>query len=250
MTHSCPVTHTCVYPHKGFGGNSLALNHPLSLEDFDKSNIKVGSLVIPSGHEARLYNKPRYGKLRRVLRGPKTLSDVSNTGTKSLLILRHVTPTDEPTDFAANVYFPDHHGVLEGLSFDSPLSVDNVTNVGIPNDSIIQVKVGKNVILTLYEDINQGGNKIVLPGPFSGNVGALTGKISSFTLETKEHVSRVSLLETSSAFSNWALWLLVILIILLLLYLFYHYYHNRSVTQSAVQSMVMSTAGPLLESAF
>ena len=229
----CSPKHACVYPNKDFTGNHLSLNHPLSLEDFDKSDIKVGSIVIPPGHEARLYGKPRYGKLKRVIRGPKEIPDISTAGIKSLLLVHHASTEDEPTDFATILYYPDHNGKLEGISFDSPLEVDNVTTVGIPNDSISQVKVGKNVILTLYEDLEHSGNKIVLPGPFTGSVGALAGKVSSFTVSTKENANRVSLLENNSGmFSNWAFWLLLILAIILLIYLFWN--KSRSANTTAV----------------
>lgn len=233
----CAPKHACVYPHKDFNGTSLNLSHPLSLEDFDKSDIKVGSLVIPAGHEARLYGKPRYGKLKRVIRGPKEIPDVASSGIKSFLLVHHASSNDEPTDYAAILYYPNHDGHLEGLSFDSPLEVDNVTTVGIPNDAITQVKVGRNVILTLYEDLELSGNKIVLPGPFSGSVGALSGKVSSFSITTKENVNRVSLAETNSVFRNWFIWLILIFFIILVLYMLW----NRNRTE-VIQTVPYSRA--------
>lgn len=197
----------------------MVLDNPASLNNL-KTQGDIASMVVPAGYEAHLFRDSNFRSGHRYFRGP-TQVDQLPTPASSAIITKTATNNDEPGTNEAIIYHPGRNG-LEGVILAAPLDVANVSKIGIPNNSIAQIKLGSNATLTGYDNYRFDGTQASFTGPYTGGLGVLDKKVSSFKLgqrETKTFQEITPVTAATSFLSNWGFWIVLIILILLLLWL-------------------------------
>lgn len=181
----------------------------------------LSSLSIPCNAEMYLFSQPHYqGEAFKVIRGPRDILNSRNIRdqTQSLILKQRAFASSTPNDDQVLISYLGRNG-LESDLFQGPLDVKNVLNVGIPNDSISTVKVGQDMLLTLYEGPNLTGDYVTLTGPYMGGTETLENRVSSFSISPKRQVSMAQSFQETNPSSAWIwiLWLVIIAIIIIVL---------------------------------
>lgn len=214
-----------IFENPDFKGDPNTTTDPISVQNVKQRGLptSVGSIVVPDDCEVHLFRDTNYKGNHRYFRGPAHIrkTDHGSEMTSSLIVTRHASSNDEPKAKEAILYFNGRNG-LEGVRIETPLEIVNVSKLGIPNNAVTQVKIGTDSKFVVFDNYNYEGASSTLAGPYTGGLGDLDKKVSSFKLQTKidgKNMQEVSPIGSSVSNNVWIGILLLIIIILLAWYL-------------------------------
>ncbi len=229
QTLSIEPKYVQLYSKTGFQGMVHEISDPVSIPQVALKGIPdndISSLMVPSGYEVRLYADNDFNGDYRVYRGPAQVPQLKNANfddvTSSLIVVKLVSDDADPEKDQAVLTYSGRNGT-ESVLVTTPLNISNVTRFGMTNNSMSKVKLASETALSVYSNKDYQGENEKFTGQYSGSLGGLTNKVSSFTLTTPiEKKFQITPATIQQSFvSNWGFWLAILIVGVLLLWLFW-----------------------------
>lgn len=209
------------FPDQNYKGTPFVVSNPITLSNVSGTESaidKISSLIVPSGFEVFLFRHPDFEGDYRQFRGPVSLPNLDvnqfDEGISSLIVAKLANDMDIPSDKQLTLTYPGRIG-NETLLLEAPFEINNVTKLGIPNNSLAQVKLGSAVSLSAYDNENFLGDHEAFNGPYSGGLNTLIGKASSL----RARIKPMKNLQVQNKQIN-PLWIILLLVIILLIVYF------------------------------
>lgn len=211
-----------LFPHSDFKGSPLVVDQPISLSKMGKKEDYLSSLILPSGFSAFLFRQSAFVNKAQHLRGPDRFSQLESSfdAIASAIIAQSISTPILVKNNQIALYFSGSKGI-EGLLLEAPVNLQKISDLGIPNNALQKIQLGRDVCVSLYPQENYSGEKESISGPSSKD---LLGRISSLQSQVQEkdppeliHPVLHQLL------ASWGIWIAIFIILILLIWLYFSY---------------------------
>lgn len=230
-----------IYALAGYGGKMQSYDAPVSLQSVNENNVnnnnvnennvnnngnnglRVTSVKIPENWKLSTFQQPNFGGTTNQFVGPDNITDLNKYGAvRSLILSKIVDQNYNVTNDNQFVLYSDNGS--RGFLLTSPMNIENITSLGIPNNDLKFVKVGRNVNMVVYDGENYVGDKLTINGPYMGSLGQLDKRVSSFKTENIVPINKLMAQQNGSGTANFFLILLFIIIFLIVIYFIYKHW--------------------------